>query len=82
MTSRSDQAKERFVSSDEDGALQLILSMADTTWRMFVPPALVVPAGLYGDITLGTKPWLTIVSAAAGLALSVLLVRRQLRSGR
>jgi F0F1-type ATP synthase assembly protein I len=53
--------------------------MADTTWRMFVPPALVVPAGLYGDIHLHTKPWLTIVSAVAGLGLSVLLVRRQLR---
>lgn len=63
-------------------ALELIVSMADTTWRMFLPPAVLVPAGLWADIKWGTKPWLTIVGLIVGLALSVLLVRAQLRGGR
>ncbi len=82
MTRHPDQAKERSVASQEDGAMQLILSMADTTWRMFTPPLLTVPAGLYGDLKLDTKPWLTIAAAVAGLGLSVLLVRLQLRGAK
>jgi hypothetical protein len=81
MTNKDHQTQDQPTPRNDDGALQLILSMADTTWRMFVPPAIVVPAGIYGDLQLGTKPWLTIVAAAAGLAVSVLLVKRQLRQG-
>jgi hypothetical protein len=70
---RSEQAKV--------GVRQIIWSMADTTWRMFVAPAILVPAGLWADLKWGTKPWLTILGAVAGLTLSVLLVRAQLRGG-
>jgi hypothetical protein len=65
---------------ERDGALRLILSMADTTWRMFTPPALTVAAGLYADIHWHTKPWLTLVSVPLGLTISVLLVKKQLES--
>jgi F0F1-type ATP synthase assembly protein I len=49
---------------------------------MFVPPAVLVPAGLWADLKWGTKPWLTLVGLLVGLSLSVLLVRAQLRGGR
>lgn len=62
--------------------MRLIWSMADTTWRMFTPPVLTVPAGLWADLKFGTKPWLTILAAVVGLGLSVLLVKRQLGGGR
>ena len=64
--------------SPDDGALQLIISMADTTWRMFTPPAIFVPAAIWADLHWGTKPWLTIISVPIGLAISVLLVKKQL----
>jgi hypothetical protein len=60
---------------------QLLWSMADVTWRMFAGPIVLVPAGLWADLKWGTKPWLTIVAAVAGLGVSVLLVRVQLRGG-
>jgi putative F0F1-ATPase subunit (Ca2+/Mg2+ transporter) len=55
------------------------VSMADTTWRMFVPPAVLVTAGLWADVRFGTRPWLTVLGAAVGLVGSVLLVRVQLK---
>jgi hypothetical protein len=57
----------------------LFLSMADTTWRMFTPPILVVPVGLWIDLNFGTKPWITLLAAGVGIVLGALLVKRQLR---
>jgi F0F1-type ATP synthase assembly protein I len=59
----------------------MLRAMADTTWRMFVPPAVVVPEGIWADLKFGTKPWLTILATLVGLALSVLLVAKQMKEG-
>ena len=58
---------------------QLLWSMADVTWRMFLAPALFVSIGLYADIHWRTKPWLTILGCVLGLGVSIILVRAQLR---
>jgi F0F1-type ATP synthase assembly protein I len=58
--------------------MRLIWSMADTTWRMFTPPVLLVPGGIWADLKFHTKPWLTILSTVMGLALAILLVKKQL----
>lgn len=71
-TSRDDATDSASVSA-------LLLSMADTTWRMFIPPLLVVPAGLWLDRRWVTAPWLTLVATMVGLSLSIVLVRRQLK---
>jgi hypothetical protein len=76
--SEHQEKKEQSAPEKQDGSLQLILSMADTTWRMFTPPAILVPAGIYADLKWGTKPWMTALSAVAGLTISVLLIKRQL----
>ena len=81
MRTKNEPKPEHTQANTRKYALELIVSMADTTWRMFVPPALLVPAGLWADIKWGTKPWLTLVGLIAGLTLSVLLVRVQLRGG-
>jgi MFS-type transporter involved in bile tolerance (Atg22 family) len=79
MTSDPDPKQERPESHNKDeSTMRLIWSMADTTWRMFTPPALVVPLGLWADLKFHTKPWLTLVSAIVGLVLSALLVKKQL----
>ena len=66
-------------SKSSESTMAIMLSIADTTWRMVVPPAVLVPAGLYGDIHLGTKPFLTLAATAIGLGLGVILIRRQLK---
>lgn len=60
--------------------LSLILSMADTTWRMFAPAIVFVGLGVWADVSWGTKPWLTILGAIVGLGCGILLIRQQLRA--
>lgn len=59
---------------------RLLLSMADTTWRMFTPTALTVLIGLWLDLRFNSEPWLTLVAAGVGLSLSVLLIKKQLEA--
>lgn len=81
MRTKNETEPERTQAQGRKYALELIVSMADTTWRMFVPPALLVPAGLWADLKWDTRPWLTMAGLVVGLTLSVLLVRAQLRGG-
>jgi F0F1-type ATP synthase assembly protein I len=62
--------------------MRVVRTTADTTWRMFTPPAILVPAGIWADLKWGTKPWMTILMTIVGLGLSVALVRQQIRGSR
>lgn len=63
---------------DDPATMVLLLTMADTTWRMFVPSIILVPGGIWADLHIGTKPWLTLLAAALGLGIGILLIKRQL----
>ena len=75
MSTPKDQQQEKSKSSD---TTSLLLTMADTSWRMLIPSAVFVAGGLYGDLHWGTKPWLTLFSVFLGLAVSVLLIKNQI----
>jgi hypothetical protein len=79
MTSKAENKQERTVPQDEASTFVLLASMADTTWRMFTPPAVLVAGGIYADLHYGTKPWMTVLGTVLGLAGSIQLVRMQLR---
>jgi uncharacterized membrane protein YccC len=57
----------------------LLLTIADTTWRLFIPIIGLTVAGLLLDKQFGTKPWLMIISILVGVGIAVLLVRMQLK---
>ena len=78
MTNDIDHTDKPHEPAKTDSSLGLIVSMADTTWRMFTPPAIVVPIGIFADNKLGTGPWLTLLCVPVGLALSALLIKKQL----
>lgn len=61
------------------GGLALIASMADTTWRMFVPTLPLIIAGDHFDKQFGTKPWLMLLGAVIGGLIAAWLIRLQLR---
>ena len=63
----------------DTGALALIMSMADTTWRMFVPTLPLIMLGDYLDKQFNTKPWLMLTGAVIGGLIAAWLVRAQLR---
>jgi hypothetical protein len=62
--------------------LYLITSMADTTWRMFVPTIGLLLVGNALDEHFRTKPWLLLVGAGLGACIAALLVKQQLNKGK
>ena len=63
----------------KNAALLMISDAADTAWRMFIPTIGATLLGIWIDSELGTKPWIMIGLMIAGVAVAVLLVRRQLQ---
>ena len=62
------------------GAVILLLStIADTTWRMFVPALTGIIGGYALDNMLGTWPWIFAAGAILGCLVAGLLVTKQLR---
>ncbi len=57
----------------------LLVTMGDTTWRMFVPIIGLMVLGLLADQWLHTKPWIMIIGIVAGVILAALLIKRQLK---
>lgn len=64
------------------GAKYLIATMADTTWRMFVPTVGGLLLGLWLDQTINTMPWFTLIGLVIGTIITIQLVRNQLKRGR
>lgn len=54
-------------------------TLADTTWRMFVPTLGLTFGGVYLDRIIGTKPLLTIVGIVLGCIIAGYLIKRQFR---
>jgi len=74
-------------SADDDRAtaptrsvmLTMFGTVADTTWRMFVPTLSGVGLGIWGDKTWDTTPLFTVIGVAIGALLSFGLVYLQIR---
>lgn len=57
----------------------LMLTIADTTWRLFIPIVGLTIAGLVADKQFGTKPWVMVTGMIIGVAVACLLVRQQIK---
>lgn len=57
----------------------LLLTIGDTTWRLFVPSVGLTVAGLLLDKQLHTTPWYMIAGIVLGISIAILLVRAQLK---
>ena len=68
-------------SRRSDG-LYLITSMADTTWRMFIPTLGLLLGGNALDDKLHTHPWLMLAGAALGGWIAAVLIKRQIAKGK
>jgi hypothetical protein len=64
---------------DHTTVVLLLGTIADTTWRMFVPIIGLTILGVFGDNTYHTKPWLTMSGIVLGVAIASLLVIRQIK---
>jgi len=57
----------------------LMLTIADTTWRLFIPLVGLTILGLIIDKQMGTTPWVMVGSIVLGAIIAVLLVKMQLK---
>lgn len=57
----------------------MLATMADTTWRLFVPTIGGTVLGLVVDTQLATKPWYTAVGVTVGTVLAFTLVYIQVK---
>ena len=58
--------------------LAFVVTIADTTWRMFVPSVAFTLLGEGADSQMHTKPWLMVAGIVVGAASAYLLVPRQI----
>lgn len=65
----------------ESATMSLIVDMADTTWRMFVPTVGLLLVGHYFDGRFGTSPWLMLVGVGLGALVAAQLVKQQIVRG-
>ncbi len=59
--------------------LVLFSTVADTTWRMFVPTLVGLALGLWADNTYDTKPLWTLAGVIMGVAVCLGLIYVQMK---
>jgi F0F1-type ATP synthase assembly protein I len=59
--------------------LRIAQALLATTWRIAVPVVLGTGLGIFLDLKLGSKPWLTLLGVAAGFVLAGVLIARLLK---
>lgn len=59
--------------------LRIGQALLSTTWRIVVPVVLGTGLGIFLDIRLGTKPWLTLLGVTAGFVLAGVMIARLLK---
>lgn len=62
-------------------ALPVLLDMADTTWRMFVPTIGLLLVGRHFDVKFSMKPWLMLAGVAVGALIAAVLIKNQMTRG-
>jgi len=79
LPTASDSTGSGTIKTHQSTSLYLIATMADTTWRMFVPTIGLLLVGKALDDRLGTKPLLLLTGIVVGGAIAAYLIKRQLR---
>lgn len=64
---------------DDHAAIVLLLTVADTTWRIFTPVIIMTVIGIWADLKFATSPWITIILVIVGFVIAGFLIAAQLR---
>lgn len=65
---------------DSSTVILLLGTIADTTWRMFVPTLAGIVGGFFLDRHFDTSPWLFAVGTIIGCIIAGLLIKQQLKN--
>jgi F0F1-type ATP synthase assembly protein I len=59
--------------------LRVMQALLATTWRIAVPVTLGTGLGIFLDLRIGSKPWLTLVGVVLGFVLAGFMIARLLK---
>jgi F0F1-type ATP synthase assembly protein I len=76
---REEPRKTKTSPTTTQAAILLLTTIADTTWRAFVPTIGGTFLGIWLDLLFNTVPLLTVIMIIAGFATSALLIALQIR---
>ncbi len=79
MDTSPNNGDENDVPPSSSTVILLMMTIADTTWRLFVPSVGMTLLGLVLDKQFQTTPWLMVVGIIIGTATAVFLVRIQMK---
>ncbi len=65
---------------DRSTVILLLGTIADTTWRMFVPTLGLAALGLWADESWTTGPLWSLIGVFTGIGIASLLVRQQFKT--
>jgi len=82
MSTSPNDGDDRKVPPSTSTVVLLLGTIADTTWRMFIPTIGLTVLGLVIDKQLHTTPWIMILGIVLGTLTAGLLVRRQMKEVR
>lgn len=79
MSTSPNNGDDHIVPPRSSTVILLLLTIGDTTWRMFIPIIGLMVLGLVTDKWLHTTPWIMIMGLVAGVGLSALLIKKQIK---
>ena len=78
-TSPNDRDEHQVPPKSSSTVILMAGTIADTTWRMFVPTVGFTLGGLLLDKMWSTTPWIMIAGIVLGVVIAILLVRMQIK---
>jgi len=79
MSTSPNNGDDSNVPPSSSTVILLLTTMADTTWRLFVPSVGFTILGLVLDKQFGMTPWLMILGIILGSTIAILLVTAQVK---
>lgn len=79
MGTSQDDGDRKPAPPDKSTVVLLLGTIADTTWRMFIPTIGLTVLGLLADKALHTTPWVMTFGIVLGVVVAYLLVRKQIK---
>lgn len=79
---RSPKSNDRAADLPRSVAILLLATIADTTWRVFVPTIGGTLVGIKLDHLYNTAPWWTVATIITSTVISILLIILQIKSVR
>lgn len=79
MSTSPSNSDDQGVPPKSSTVILMMLTIADTTWRLFIPSVGLTILGLVLDKQFHTTPWIMIAGIVIGVLIAVWLVRLQMK---